>query len=298
MATVGTPQLSAPLRILLNRFSIAFSRQRSNAWRDHVVNGSFGGRGLLDAGQIDFDEAHESGLSSRELTLLYCYHLMPEHLAACLHVCRKAAKEFLDNCVQNDQRLVLLDIGAGPLTFGLAAVIGVLSDDAANAEHIDFHYVAVDDKSSMRRRARSIAKSIDKPLNLSLHADINSGARKVTELLSECDEESTLLVAGSYVFAQDGVDSKGVVRDLGHLLTSHTASSCSVIVLNPARYGAPLSRDKWPSIGQSLSESIPGSRLGKVRDVEMPRLDINWNAQQSARPVRFYYQVLEVGKPE
>src|SRR5712692_1207405 len=160
MPRVDAPELSTPLRALLTRFSTAFSRQKSKPWRDHVIGGRYEGRGLLGAGQIDFDEPHESGLSSRELTLLYCYHLMPEHLAACLYVCRTAINQLLRSCVQHDRRLVLLDIGAGPLTFGLAALFGILTHNAATAGRLDFHYVAIDDKVSMRRRARSIAKRI------------------------------------------------------------------------------------------------------------------------------------------
>lgn len=291
MTLISLPSLPDPLKRLLRQLSDDFDQQNSTAWINHVKNDRFKGRYLLKQGQVDFDGENEEGLSPTELTLLYCYHLMPEHLAAALHVCKQRLAKQLRQCLKDNQRIVLIDIGAGPLTFGLALIFGSLAVDVASANTLDIHYIAVDNKAAMRLRAKSVVKTLGASLGLSTFQMINGAVAKADRLLKEVDGNATLLVSGSYVFAQKYLDSSQMVDAIGNLFMQHTTIHRRLVVLNPTHNGNPLSFDQWPDVRDQLTTNVSGGQLGEFRSVEAPRVGINWN-KTYGRPIHFYSQVV------
>ena len=281
---VKVPKLPNSLNDLLQALETEFTSQESSAWNDHVTNGWYGGYYLLKNGQLDYDEQHDDGLTSTELTLLYCHHLFPPHLAVALRACRSKLKPILNDEHLKGERIVLLDIGAGPLTFGLALYFDVL---LKNEAHPDFHYVAVDTSAAMRSRAIEVSRLCGKPWNLYTKRNLNQGVNKAISLLTD---DTYLVVAASYVFAQHTLQVAQTAASLTRLFKGAASDYISLVASNPSRYQKPLNIDKWPKILQEVGKELPNSEQTARTHGVMPRPNIRWQSRSGGQPMRYYSQ--------
>ncbi len=190
-------------------------------------------------GQAEFDEPW-GNLSPDDRALLYAYFLQRGHLEELTEAFRML---FSDSHPKGE--LIVVDLGCGPCTGGLA-IAGALGSDSR------FDYIGVDRSRAMRSLGEQLAKAthgFDEASQIDHHwyADV-----------SEVDWTSTLgwrpvFIIASYLLASPTLDATKLVADLDNLLKELGRGSVTVLYTNSitldANYNFPEFKNALLGVG-------------------------------------------------
>ncbi len=190
----------------------------------------------IGGGQADFD-APLRGLSRDDRALLYAYLNQKGHLEELV----TAFDQMFAKSAQRPQSSIVVDLGCGPFTGGLA-LAATLGDDPC------FDYIGIDRADSMRRLGKRLAHSDLVPGRVTTHwaASINAlqwqdppGWREVIVIIS-------------YLFASPTLDARVVFMELDSLLQKLGHGAVTLLYTNSTR--EEFNR-QYPGFRQSLEEA-------------------------------------------
>jgi SAM-dependent methyltransferase len=180
--------------------------------KDEVVNLVIGG------GQADFDLPYKH-LTARDRALLYAYFNQLGHLEE-LH----EAFTQLFGTGRPDQPLIVVDVGCGPFTGGLAlaAVLG---------PEIPFSYIGVDRSLAMRELGEHFASAAERV------GAFNCAGRKWVQDVNAIDWTNApgwrpVLVIASYLLASPTLNAEALVAELDLLYTRFGRGSVTILYTN------------------------------------------------------------------
>ena len=172
-------------------------------------------------GQADFD-APWRGLTPSDRVLLYAYFMQPRHLEELTNALRQLFREH-----RLDSEPVVLDLGCGPCTGGLA-LAATLGADAS------CEYIGVDRSDAMRELGARLASIAVQDANV---AAMN--CRWAAELGSVEWESPpswrSVLVIVSYLFASPTLNPMRLANDLNQFLKRIGRGSVAILYTNSAR---------------------------------------------------------------
>ena len=172
---------------------------------------------VIGGGQADFD-APCGDLSDDDLALLYAYLNQKGHLEELL----AAFSQLLAG--PKPPNPVVVDVGCGPLTGGLA-LAATLGQDPR------FDYVGVDRAASMRRLAERLARSDLVPGRVTTHWAEDVSAVPWQHAPGWRD----VIVIVSYLFASPSLDAEAMFGDLEALLRRIGHGAVTVLYTNSTR---------------------------------------------------------------
>lgn len=169
-------------------------------------------RDVLKSGRTDFRYAYNE-ISPCEKVLLYCFFNMKKHFFTSYAVFERilpSLKTVFDN---EDYRPIMIDLGCGPMTSGIAIADLMMS---STAKALSFTYVGVDIAPAMIARAK---KFEDSPLfsNTSFYYWEDWNEIDFSVLYSVAGKNNPVVFNASYLFASDSLDSEelaGLVSDV------------------------------------------------------------------------------------
>ena len=169
-------------------------------------------------GRADFDMPCR-GLSPNDRVLLYAYLYQPRHLEELTNAFQQLLREH-----RFDSKPVVLDLGCGPCTGGLA-LAATLSPDAS------FEYIGVDRSDAMRELGARLASIAVRDGNV---AEMN--CRWAVDIDSVAWEDPpswrSVLVIVSYLLASPTLDPKRLADDLNKLLKRIGRGSVAILYTN------------------------------------------------------------------
>lgn len=214
-------------------------------------------------GQADFDEPWQN-LSPDDRVLLYAHFFQRGHLEELL-----TAFEQLFGVSERPQNPIVVDVGCGPLTGGLAIASQFPHDAQMN-------YIGVDRSSAMRRlgeRLAATAEMVRELPRIRRHwaADVPSVS------WNEAPRWRPVIVIVSYLLASRTLDVAALVPDLDRLLAKLGRGSVTVLYTNSTRDEAnrnfPTFRTMLHERGFDLRTEGEGSiDVERRQDVRIRRL--------------------------
>ena len=193
-------------------------------------------------GQANFDEPF-GALSAEDLVLLYAYWNQKRHLEELSEAFRQLFSSGFP-----DEPLVVVDLGCGPFTGGLA-LAGQLDADKR------FDYIGVDHSKAMRALGERFATAMEH------FADAPRIERHWASTMSEIHWQRPptwrpTLVIVSFLLASHSLDPEVLVKELDELLARVGRGETTLIYTNSAREGPNRS---FPAFRNALAHS--GFRL-------------------------------------
>ena len=190
----------------------------------------------IDWGQADFDQPTET-MSAEDRVLLYAYWNQLGHLDEL----SEAFHQMLHNS-RPDKPLVMIDLGCGPFTGGLA-LAGQLRPDEV------FDYVGVDRSRTMRRFGEELAiateRSPDAPrITRRWAPDISSVA------WTQPPGWRPVLVTVSFLLASSSLDVEVLLVELNQLLSKIGRGKVTILYTNSPKAGPNRS---YPVFRKALS---------------------------------------------
>lgn len=218
----------------------------------------------IGGGQADFDAPCDD-LSADDLALLYAYWNQKGHLEELV----EAFRQCFEHSVTVPDNPIVLDIGCGPFTGGLAlaASLGVVPR---------FDYVGVDRSESMRGLGERLANSELVPGHVARHwaPDLASVTWRRRPTWRD------VLVVVSYVFASPTLDVPSMCDDLVEILARFGRGATTVFYTNSERPEANLGYDDF-------RRRLETARFRRVVE-DYGRIHV---ARQGQHPRRLWYAV-------
>jgi len=201
--------------------------------------------GERDTEQYDLDilskvEKGQGCYGSEEEVLWYCYCYMRMHmdaLQAALKCTRHSDAKELQKCLVSTRRnLLLIDIGCGPMTAGLAVAEWYFR---LNAAPINMSYIGIDPSAYCRAKAREFGQRQDlinlrKPLRLYP----TLGDCKDSHLANRITGHSIVVFTLSYVFGQkscSSVNAREIARFISTIVTRFQPDRSFIMYTNALR---------------------------------------------------------------
>ncbi len=215
----------------------------------------------IDGGQADFDEPWHH-LSGEERVLLYAYWNQLGHLEELT----EAFRQLFDKA-QTDKPSIIIDLGCGPFTGGLA-LAGVYGSDYG------FSYAGVDRSKEMRKFGKHLAKAASRfeqapPIKHTWVADPDSAS------WNNPPGWHPVLVIVSYLLASPSLDVRSLVHKLDRLLSRIGRGEVTLLYTNSPRSEAnrllPDFKKALGSIGFEEKAGGAGEILGErgIRTLSM-----------------------------
>ncbi len=179
---------------------------------------------VICGGQADFDEPYFD-LSGRNRSLLYAYLNQLGHLEELIEAFRQLFKEGPPR-----DPLIVLDVGCGPFTGGLA-LAAVLGNGSR------FSYIGLDRSSAMRELGERLAAAADRA------GALNCADRQwVTDFGSISWQDAPgwrpILVIASYLLASPTLDATAIVESVNALCERLGRGPVAVLYTNSPSAGA------------------------------------------------------------
>jgi hypothetical protein len=195
-------------------------------------------RDVIDGGQADFD-APLKQLTGLDRAVLYAKYNQARHLDELGH-----AFERLFAVQLHAGKPIIIDIGCGPFTAGLA-LAAVLGPD------VEFHYLGVDRSDAMRDLGTRLASAAFS--NGGLHrSSICHFHKNLTEVdFGQVRDRLTIIVA-SYLFASPTLDAAELATTVLDTLKKIGPGPAAVLYTNSAAPGANV---KYPAFQEALLSS-------------------------------------------
>jgi hypothetical protein len=212
--------------------------------RDEIFDKVIGG------GQADFDEPHLH-LSAADRALLYAYLLQLGHLEELLEAFTQLFK-----IRPPPDPLIVLDVGCGPFTGGLAlaAVLG---------NNVPFTYIGLDRSSAMRELGEGLAWAAEQA------GVLNCIDRQWVEEFSSILWQRApgwrpLLVIASYLLASPTLNAELLVQNIDALSARFGRGPVTVLYTNSPRTVANYSFGVFRHALESAGFSIVADDLGSI----------------------------------
>jgi hypothetical protein len=212
--------------------------------RDEIFDQVIGG------GQADFDKPHLH-LSAGDRALLYAYFLQLGHLEELL-------EEFtqLFKIGPPSDPLIVLDVGCGPFTGGLAlsAVLG---------GRVPFSYIGLDRSASMRELGEGLASAAEEA------GALNCSDRQWVEdfssvLWQRAPSWRPILVIASYLLASPTLNAELLVQNIDALSARFGRGPVTVLYTNSPRAVSNYSFAVFRSALENAGFSIIADDLGSI----------------------------------
>jgi hypothetical protein len=212
--------------------------------RDEIFNKVIGG------GQADFDLPHLH-LSGGDRALLYAYFLQLGHLEELL----EAFTQLFKMGPPSDP-LIVLDVGCGPFTGGLAL-------SAVLQERVPFSYIGLDLSSAMRELGEGLACVAEQAgaLNCSERQWVNDFS---SILWQHAPGWRPLLVIASYLLASPTLNAELLVQNIDALSTRFGRGPVTVLYTNSPRTVANYSFAVFRSALENAGFSMVADDLGSI----------------------------------
>lgn len=203
---------------------------------------------VIGGGQANFDAQWEN-LSPDDLALLYAYLNQKGHLEELI----AAFSQLFTGSGATPQHPIVVDIGCGPFTGGLA-LVATLGHDPC------FDYIGIDHADSMRRLGERLARSNLVPGRVTTRwaASLNSFPWQ------DPPRWRDVIVIISYLFASPTLDAEAVFNDLDRLLRKLGHGAVTLLYTNSTRTEANC---QYPGFRQRLEEAgfhVHAENQGKV----------------------------------
>ena len=205
-------------------------------------------------GQADFDEPWGE-LSPDDRVLLYAYFFQRGHLEELL-----TAFEQLFGDSERPQNPIVVDIGCGPFTGGLA-IANQFPHDA------QMDYIGVDRSSAMRRLGEQLAAAAAKVRELP-RIRRHWAAEVPAVSWNEAPRWRPVIGIVSYLLASRTLDVAALVPDLDHLLAKLGGGSVTVLYTNSVRDEA---NRNFPKFRTMLRERGFNLRTEDTGEIEVKR---------------------------
>ena len=190
----------------------------------------------IRGGQADFDDPR-GDLSSDDLALLYAYLNQKGHLEELI----TAFSQLFADSAEKPQNPVVVDLGCGPFTGGLALA-------ATFGHNTCFDYIGIDCADSMRRLGERLAHSSLVPGRVTTH-----WAARINALQwEEPPGWREVIVIISYLFASPTLDAEVVFMELDRLLRQLGYGAVTLLYTNSTR--EELNR-QYPGFRQRLERA-------------------------------------------
>ena len=185
----------------------------------------------IGGGQADFDDSF-GDLSPDDLVLLYAHLNQKGHLE---ELCAAFGQLLAGTKPENP---IVLDIGCGPFTGGLALAATLGADQC-------FDYIGVDRADSMRRLGARLADSDLLPGRVTTHWATDLSSVKWLRAPGFRD----VIVIVSYLFASPTLDAEMMFDDMERLLDRFGRGAVTLLYTNSARDEANL---RYPEFRRML----------------------------------------------
>lgn len=173
----------------------------------------------IGGGQADFDDSR-GDLSPDDLALLYAYLNQKGHLKELI----TAFSQLFADSAEKPQNPVVVDLGCGPFTGGLALA-------ATFGHNPCFDYIGIDRADSMRRLGERLAHSSLVPGRVTTH-----WAARINDLQwKEPPGWREVIVIISYLFASPTLDAEVVSMELDSLLRQLGYGAVTLLYTNSTR---------------------------------------------------------------
>ena len=207
-------------------------------------------------GQANFDEPFEE-LSSKDRVMLYAYWNQKRHLEELT----AAFGQFFSGG-HPEEPLIVIDLGCGPFTGGLA-----LAGHLGRSERFD--YIGVDRSRSMRLLGEQFAAAADKNEDLPdvAHFWFDSVSQIKWQQPSSWRE---VVIIVSFLLASDSLDVANLVNELHQLLPKLSRGGVTVIYTNSEKAGP---NSNFPAFKKALSDikfRMVVDEIGEVETVSRP----------------------------
>ncbi len=245
---------------------------------------------ILRQGQSDFDEVSYDKPSNeyyfpKDKVSIYCVHHMPRHLFGSYHI--------FTNCltpISEQDKIVFIDFGCGPLTSGIAF--------RAFAEQDDITYLGIDSSQTMLNKAAAINRygpnAYSQPFfeKIALIRDSDSLPGLLDRYIENGDR-TQIIFNFCYFFSSPTLDIGDLSEVLSQIMTEYSQHKMCFIYQNPDHRSLSGARrfnlyGKWEKLKTNLS--MPASQVpqSNVETFSYRRL-INGLLHDSAN---VYYEIL------
>ena len=205
---------------------------------------------VLGGGQADFDQPYRH-LSASDRVILYCYFLQLGHLEELLEAFRQ-----LFTTGPPADPLIVLDLGCGPFTGGLALA-------AALGTHVPFSYIGLDPSLAMRELGQRLASAAEQT------AALKCTDRQWVEDFSSIGWRLApgwrpVLVIASYLLASPTLNAELLVRNIEALSDRFGRGPVTVLYTNSPRADANYRFDVFRAALENAGFSIFADDLGSI----------------------------------
>ena len=242
-------------------------------------------QGQSDFDQVSFDKSSNEYYFPKDKVSIYCVHHMPRHLFGSYHI----FTNFLTPMREED-KIVFIDFGCGPLTSGIAFQTFAGQDDIA--------YLGIDSSQTMLNKAAAINQyGPNKYRNpffdkIALIRDYN-GLTGLLDKYIEKDDRAQIILNFCYFFSSPTLDITNLSDVLIQIMKAYNQHKMCLIYQNPDHRSLSGSRrfklyDKWEKLKTNLSTHRSPAIQSDVETFSYCRL-INDLPHNNAK---VYYEIL------
>ncbi len=223
----------------------------------HTVEGPLGlssdaARAAIGWGQANFDKPHGE-LSSKDRVMLYAYWNQKRHLEELTEAFTQLYKQG-----RPKEPLIVIDIGCGPFTGGLA-LAGQLDSDGR------FEYIGVDRSISMRQLGKRFAAAANDVEELPTINHCWFPTVSQIEWLSPPSWGEVIVIV-SFLLASDSLDVEGLIEELHQLLPRISFGAVTVIYTNSDKEGPNYNFPTFKKALLSINfELIVNEKTGRIQ---------------------------------
>lgn len=205
---------------------------------------------VIGGGQADFDAPYLH-LSGGDRALLYAHFNQLGHLEEL----REAFTQLFKGATPADP-MIVLDLGCGPFTGGLA-LASVLGDD------VPFSYIGLDRSAGMRELGERLAVAAEQT------GALNCQDRHWAEDIASIQWQAPpgwrpILVIASYLLASSTLDVEVLVKDVDELCARFGRGPVTVLYTNSPRGEANRSFGAFRAALENASFSVVADDLGSI----------------------------------
>ena len=205
---------------------------------------------ILDQGRTNYDEFFYD-LSPRDKVLLYCIHYMPMHLASSYHIFSIHKQVFTTHLRSENNKVVFIDFGCGPLTSGLAF--------HASARQGNISYLGVESSQAMRNKAKEINQYSPRFSGFELISDYSQLPDLLEDVIAEGDK-TPIIFNFCYFLASYTLNISHLSNAMEQIVEKYCDHNMCIVYQNPN-----LSKlhENWESLREHLAgfRSIPQSNI-------------------------------------
>ena len=242
-------------------------------------------QGQSDFDQVSFDKSSNEYYFPKDKVSIYCVHHMPRHLFGSYHI----FTNFLTP-MREENKIVFIDFGCGPLTSGIAFQTFAGQGDIA--------YLGIDSSQTMLNKAAAINQyGPNKYRNpffdkIALIRDYN-GLTGLLDKYIEKDDRGQIIFNFCYFFSSPTLDINNLSDVLIQIMKAYNQHKMCLIYQNPDHRSLSGSRrfklyDKWEKLKTNLSTLRSPAIQSDVETFSYCRL-INDLTHNNAK---VYYEIL------